>query len=263
MRTKWAVVTGAGNGIGAVIAACAAKEGYRVAVWDIDGARAESVARDIGAACVASAVDVSDEAAVEAAVAALPEAPELLVNNAGVVRFGPLLDLALPDWQDAVRINLTGTFLVGRTVARRMVAAGGGSIVNMASVNGIAAAPNAGAYSATKAGVLMLTEHMALEWAPWGIRVNCVAPGLINAGMSDAIYADVEVRRVREGAVPLGRLGSAEDVASTVLFLASDKAGYITGQSIAVDGGLVKSALASLPRPKAVDSVGLGGPTEG
>lgn len=257
MAAEWAVVTGAGHGIGAVIAAHAAKEGYRVAVWDIDGDAAHAVAHEIGETCVATAVDVADEAAVRAAADALPDAPRLLVNNAGVVRFGPLLDLAVDDWEAAVRINLTGTFLVGRTVARRMAAAGGGAIVNVASVNGIAAAPNAGAYSTTKAGVLMLTEHMAMEWAGLGIRVNCVAPGLINAGMSDPIYADAEVRRVREGAVPLGRLGSAEDVADAVLFLGSAaKASYISGQSIAVDGGLVKSALAALPRPKGVDSVG-------
>jgi NAD(P)-dependent dehydrogenase (short-subunit alcohol dehydrogenase family) len=138
-----------------------------------------------------------------------------------------------------------------------MVTSGGGAIVNLASVNGVAAAPNAGSYSASKAGVIRLSEHQAMEWAPLGIRVNCVAPGLIDAGMSDAIYADPEVRRLRQARVPLGRLGSAEDVADTVLFLASEKAAYITGQVIAVDGGLIKSTLASLPRPKTVDSVGV------
>lgn len=258
MATKWAVVTGAGHGIGAVIAGLAAKSGYRVAVWDIDGAAAARVAADIGDACVASRVDVADEASVQAAVDALPEAPHLLVNSAGVVRFGPLLDLALADWELAVRVNVTGTFVVGRAVARRMAAAGGGAIVNLASINGIAAAPNAGAYSTTKAGVAMLGEHMAMEWAGLGIRVNTVAPGLINAGMSDAIYADPEVRRLREARVPLGRLGSAEDVAETVLFLGSEKASYITGQLIAVDGGITKGALLGMARPKSVDTVGVG-----
>ncbi len=256
MTTKWAVVTGAGNGIGAVIARHAVKEGYDVAAWDVDGEAVAAVAADIGEACVSATVDVTDEAAVESALDALPQAPDLLVNNAGIVRFGPLLDLAVGDWEQAVRVNLTGSFLAARAAARRMATAGGGSIVNLASVNGLAAAPNAGAYSASKAGIVMLTEHMAMEWASLGIRVNAVAPGLIHAGMSDAIYADEEVRRVREGRVPLGRLGSAEDIASSVLFLGSDKAGYVTGQTLAVDGGLIKSALASLPRPKSVDSVG-------
>ena len=257
MTTKWAVVTGAGNGIGAVIARLAGKDGYRVAAWDLDGDAARAVAAEAGQGSVGSAVDVTDEDAVAAAVAALPEAPALLVNSAGVVRFGPLLTLPAAEWRAAVEVNLTGSFLVGRTVAARMLDAGGGAIVNLASVNGIAAAPNAGAYSATKAGIIMLTEHMAMEWSVGGVRVNCVAPGLINAGMSDAIYADPEVRKLRESRVPLGRLGTAEDVAATVLFLGSDAASYVQGQTIAVDGGLTKAALSSLPRPRAVDSVGV------
>lgn len=256
MATKWAVVAGAGNGIGAVIARFAVKAGYQVAAWDIDGHAAASVAADIGDACVATRVDVADEASVQAAVDALPQAPQLLVNSAGLVRFGPLMDLALADWELALRVNVTGAFVVGRAVARLMASSGGGSIVNLASINGIAAAPNAGAYSTTKAGVVMLGEHMAMEWAGLGIRVNTVAPGLINAGMSDAIYADPEVRRLRESRVPLGRLGSAEDVAETVLFLGSEKASYITGQLIAVDGGITKGALLGMARPKSVDSVG-------
>jgi NAD(P)-dependent dehydrogenase (short-subunit alcohol dehydrogenase family) len=257
MAAKWAVVTGAGNGLGAVITRFAVKEGYRVAAWDIDGDAVGALASDLGDACVASVVDVADEASVRAAVDALPAAPRLLVNSAGVVRFGPLLDLALADWELAMRVNLTGTFLVGRSVARRMAEAGGGSIVNLASINGLAAAPNAGAYTSTKAGVIMLGEHMAMEWAGLGIRVNTVAPGLINAGMSDAVYADPEVRRLREAKVPLGRLGSAQDVAEAVLFLGSEKASYISGQVLAVDGGIAKSALTGLARPKSVDSVGV------
>lgn len=255
--TKWAVVTGAAHGIGAVIAEYAVKEGYRVAAWDIDGPAVERTARAIGDACVSTAVDVADEESVRAAAARLPVPPRLVVNNAGIVRFGPLLDLPVAEWEAALRVNLTGTFIVGRTLARAMAEAGGGAIVNLASINGIAAAPHAGAYSASKAGVVRLTEHMAMEWAKHGIRVNCVAPGLIHAGMSDAIYADPEVRRVREGAVPLARLGSAEDIAAAVLFLGSEKSAYVSGQTLAVDGGLIKSTLASLPRPASVDSVGL------
>ncbi len=257
MTEKWAVVTGAGNGIGAEIARSAAKLGYRIAAWDINEAGVEELATELGEVCVPRRVDVVDEDSVQSAVDSLPSAPSLLVNSAGVVRFGPLLEVSLADWEGALRVNLTGTFLVGRTVARRMVTSGGGAIVNLASVNGVAAAPNAGSYSASKAGVIRLSEHQAMEWAPLGIRVNCVAPGLIDAGMSDAIYADPEVRRLRQARVPLGRLGSSEDVADTVLFLASEKAAYITGQVIAVDGGLIKSTLASLPRPKTVDSVGV------
>ena len=251
MTSNWAVVTGAGSGIGAVLARHAAKEGYRVAAWDVDADAVAGVATEIGEACTASAVDITDEDAVGHAVAALPAAPALVVNNAGVVRFGPLLDLSPTDWRTALDVNLTGTFLVARATAARMIADGvGGSIVNIASINGIAAAPGAGAYTASKAGVIMLTEHMALEWGAHGVRVNAVAPGLIDAGMSDAIYADAEVRRLRSARVPLGRLGTAQDVAETVLFLGSDKAAYITGQTLAVDGGITRGALNAMPRSR-------------
>jgi NAD(P)-dependent dehydrogenase (short-subunit alcohol dehydrogenase family) len=253
---SWAVVTGAGRGIGAVIARAAVAEGYRVAAWDVDAAAARAVAAELGDAVVPGAVDVTDEGSVEAGMAALPEPPAVVVNNAGLVRFGPLATLSLADWQAVVAVNLTGTFLVARCAARAMAGAGGGAIVNISSVNGIAAAPHAGAYTSTKGAVITLTEQMALEWAADGVRVNAVAPGLILAGMSDAIYADAEVRRLRQGRVPLGELGTAEDVAAAVLFLASAKAAYITGQTLAVDGGLTKTAVWGLARPRSVDTVG-------
>ena len=251
MTTTWAVITGAGRGIGAVLARHAAKEGYRVAAWDLDGEAVRAVAEEIGEECVPLAVDVTDESSVRAAVGELPVAPSLVVNNAGIVRFGPLLELAAADWRAALDVNLTGTFLVARTAAERMIAESvGGAIVNISSINGLAAAPGAGAYTSSKAGVVMLSEHMALEWGAHGIRVNAVAPGLIDAGMSDAIYADPEVRRLRSGRVPLGRLGTAQDVAETVLFLGSEKAAYITGQTLAVDGGITRGALNAMPRAR-------------
>ncbi|MFC5141702.1 SDR family NAD(P)-dependent oxidoreductase [Actinomycetospora rhizophila] len=251
MTTTWAVITGAGRGIGAVLARHAAKEGFRVAAWDLDGEAVRAVAAEIGEECVPLAVDVTDESSVRAAVGELPAAPSLVVNNAGIVRFGPLLELAAADWRAALDVNLTGTFLVARTAAERMIAESvGGSVVNISSINGLAAAPGAGAYTSSKAGVVMLTEHMALEWGAHGIRVNAVAPGLIDAGMSDAIYADPEVRRLRSGRVPLGRLGTAQDVAETVLFLGSEKAAYITGQTLAVDGGITRGALNAMPRAR-------------
>ncbi|MCD2187902.1 SDR family NAD(P)-dependent oxidoreductase [Actinomycetospora soli] len=250
--TSWAVITGAGSGIGAVLARHAVKDGYRVAAWDVDEEAVRATAAAIGEACVPSRVDITDDDAVRAAVDDLPEAPALVVNNAGVVRFGPLLELSAADWRTALDVNLTGTFLVARAAAARMIAEGlGGAIVNISSINGLAAAPGAGAYTASKAGVVMLTEHMALEWGAHGVRVNTVAPGLIDAGMSDAIYADPEVRRLRSGRVPLGRLGTAHDVADTVLFLGSDRAAYVTGQTLAVDGGITRGALNAMPRARA------------
>jgi NAD(P)-dependent dehydrogenase (short-subunit alcohol dehydrogenase family) len=256
MADKWLVVTGGARGIGAAIARSAAKEGYAVAIWDADVATARATAAQIGGSATATEVDVSDETGVAAAFAALPERPAAVVSNAGIVRFGPLLGLEVTDWEEALRVNLTGMFVVGRNFARLVDSDGPASLVNIASVNGIAAAPFAGAYSASKAGIVMLTQQMALEWAPRGVRVNCVAPGLIDAGMSEPIYLDPEVRELRQSKVPMQRLGTAEEVATAVMFLVGDTAAYITGQTVVVDGGITISALGSLSRPASVDSVG-------
>jgi NAD(P)-dependent dehydrogenase (short-subunit alcohol dehydrogenase family) len=271
---RQAVVTGAGRGIGRAIALAAASAGYRVGVLDHDPALAVAAASEINGApngngggngasaapereAVPLVADVADEAAVERALDAFAAVPDLWVNNAGIVRFGPLLDQRLTDWRTVVDVNLTGTFIGARAAARRMIAAGlSGSIVNITSMNGVAPGPNAGAYGATKAAAALLTQQMALEWGPKGIRVNAVAPGLIDAGMSEPIYADPEFRERRGSKVPLGRLGTAEDVAAVVLFLASPGAGYVTGQNLLVDGGVTNNIIGQLPRPETVDRVG-------
>jgi NAD(P)-dependent dehydrogenase (short-subunit alcohol dehydrogenase family) len=182
---------------------------------------------------------------------------DVLVNNAGIVRFGPLLDIDSDAFRAVVDVNLVGTFLMSREAARAWATADRpGRIVNITSMNGVAAGPNAGAYGSTKAGVALLTSQMALEWGHLGIRVNAVAPGLIDAGMSEPIYADPSTRQARESKVPLRRLGTADDIASVVMFLASPDASYIHGQNIVVDGGVTGSVIAHLPRPASVDSVG-------
>ena len=169
-----------------------------------------------------------------------------------------IIDLAIEDFAVVTRVNLVGTFTMARAVVRRMRDAKiDGSIVNITSMNGVAPGPNGGAYGATKAGIALLTQQMAIEWGSLGIRVNAIAPGLILAGMSDPIYADPEIREARKSKVPLGRLGTAEDIASLVVFLASTESSYITGQNILVDGGVTMSMIANLPRPKSVDKVGL------
>lgn len=124
----------------------------------------------------------------------------------------------------------------------------GGCIVNLASINGTVPGANSGAYATAKAGLIMLTQQMAVEWGPLGIRANAVAPGIIDGGMSAQVLADPEVRRIRSAAVPIGRLGTVEDIAAAVSFLASEEATYINGQTIVVDGGIIRTAISNLPR---------------
>jgi len=254
---KRAIVTGAGRGIGLAIAQRLGAEGCVVGVLDTN-------APDVAAAVatiphsIALVADIADPSSVNAALDIFGEAPDTLVNNAGIVRFGPLLSLAHEDFEAVVRVNLVGTFVVARAVAQRMINASiAGTIINITSMNGIAPGPNAGAYGATKSAIALMTQQMAIEWGQYSIRVNAIAPGLIWAGMSDPIYADPIVRAARESRVPLGRLGTAEDIANTVVFLAGDQSTYITGQNLLVDGGVTMSIISSLPRPQSVDSVGL------
>ena len=253
---KSAVVTGGANGIGRVIVNRLASEGWRVGILDLniaDVERDEKLPKN----CVAISADVSDVNSVEKAIKQFGSTPDLLVNNAGIVRFGPLLTLAQSEFEAVVRVNLIGTFTVSRQVAALMVADGKpGNIISITSMNGVVPGPNSGAYTSTKAGVALLTKQMALEWGPHGIRVNSIAPGLIDAGMSNAVHADLEIREAREKRIPLRRLGTAQDIANLVSFLASEQSAYITGENILVDGGVTMSILSTLPRPKSVDSVG-------
>lgn len=249
------LVTGGARGLGGAIASAAIADGYRVGVIDVDLAGTPDGAEGY----VAS---VTDKVAINDVLDRFGT-PDVVVNNAGIVRFGPLVDLSIDDFRVAVDVNLVGTFVVSQACAQRWMALDTpGVVVNITSMNGVAAGPNSGAYGASKAGIALLTSQMALEWGPRGIRVNSVAPGLIDAGMSAPIYAEESTRQARESKVPLGRLGLASDIASTVLFLASHGAAYIHGQNLLVDGGVTGSVIAHLPRPASVDSVGHSTPPE-
>jgi len=244
---KTAIVTGAAGDIGAAIARVLAGAGHKVGVLDLDEARVRDVASKIAGAMPLVA-SVTDEASVEAALDAFGAIPDLVVNNAGIVRFGYLFDQSLEDFRRVLDVDLVGIFVVARACARRMVTRGSGAIVNITSIGGMATGTNAGAYPAAKAGAAKLTEQMALEWGPQGIRVNAIAPGFIDGGMSAGFFKDPKIRARRGNAVPLRRLGTPEDVAQAVLFLGSDAASYISGQHVAVDGGVVHSVLQQLPR---------------
>lgn len=253
--TKSILVTGAAKGLGAEIARSAAADGYRVALLDLDPLVTETASGIAGATGFVGSTTDTDF--VERVLDSFGT-PAAVVNNAGIVRFGPLLEQSIEQWRSVVDVNLTGTFIVARAVARRLVSEQRhGAIVNITSMNGVMPGPNAGAYGSTKSGVSLLTKQMAVEWGPLGIRVNAIAPGLIDAGMSEPIYADPQIRALRESRVPAGRLGRADDIARAVLWLLSDASDYITGEEILVDGGVTVSVIAGLPRPQSVDAVGV------
>ena len=243
------LVTGGAKGLGAGICQRAARAGYSVAVLDLDRGDCEALVKSLpGAGHRALRANVARETEVATAFDELGVVPDVVVNNAGIVRFGPLVEHAVEDFRKVVDVNLMGTYIVAREAARRMIPRGSGVIINMSSINALNPGPGAGAYPATKAAVANLTEHFALELGPSGIRVNCVAPGFIDGGMSTPIYADARVRASRGGAVPLRRLGEVEDIANAVIWLASDESRYVNGHQLVVDGGVAHSVLMQLPR---------------
>ncbi len=229
------VVTGAGSGIGRAIAGRFGAEGARVIVADIDAASAERAAGEIAGAR-AAAVDVTDRGGVRALLVGEPV--DVLVNNAGGSTDVPLDDLGEDQWDRDVDLCLKGTFLCTQAVLPAMRRRGG-AIVNVASVNALADFGNE-AYSAAKAGILALTRSVAVRYGPDGVRCNAVAPGTVRTASWDERERTDPGRLDRLGGwYPLGRVGAPDDIASAVLFLASDEAAWITGATLPVDGGLM------------------------
>lgn len=239
-----AIITGGASGIGRATAARMVEEGATVAIVDVDEGAASQVAAELGVA--AFVADVSDPAAcAEAITNAATELGGLTVlfNNAGVGSAMPLHKYPDAEWARLMDVNLAGTFH-GIRAAVPLMRERGGSIVNHASVSGVRPTRFEGPYSAAKAGVISLTMDAALEYAP-KIRVNCVSPGLVETNLTTRVLGDAGLRAKVEEATPLGRIGTPEDVANLVVFLASPLASYITGQNIVIDGGSV------LPNPQA------------
>jgi NAD(P)-dependent dehydrogenase (short-subunit alcohol dehydrogenase family) len=249
------VVTGAGGGIGRSIADNLAAAGARVVVLDRDKHNGEVTAemiRNKGGEAVAVVCDITDEESVLRSRQATEDAfgsCQVLVNNAALVRNGPLSDLSLADWNAVINVNLTGFFICSQIFGRGMMENGGGSIVHVASLSGSYPQPTSGAYSVSKAGVLMLSKNLALEWGEKRIRSNVVSPAMVLTPMSEVIYNDPEIKAQRERAVPMRRIGQPQDIADAICFLASDRASYVSGQEILVDGGWSTSILATVPRP--------------
>ena len=248
------VVTGAASGIGRGIALALARSGGRVAVLDRGMAGAEETAALIlrsGGEGKAVACDVSDPAGITAAAAicASQLGPcDVLVNNAGIIKLGALDTLPLADWNALLSVNLTGYFLCAQAFGRQMRATGRGSIVHIASIAGTHATAFSGAYSVAKAGVTMLSRQLAIEWGADGIRSNCVHPGMILTPLSQSMYDEPGVTERRSAAIPAGRIGTPHDIAEAVCFLASDRASYITGDEITVDGGFTRGLMGLIPR---------------
>lgn len=245
--SRLALITGSGSGIGAAIATAASRAGYRIGVMDANAEAARSMAATLGDA-VALPCDVTDEAGVDAALATLGATPDLLVNNAGIVKFGHLVDMSVADFRRILDVDLVGAYILSRAVGRVMRERGHGNIVSITSVNSITPSLGTNAYTAAKAGLVAMTKLLALELGPHGVRVNSVSPGFVDGGMGTAVYADPRTREIRTNAVPIRRLATMEDIANAVMFLASDQASYIHGQDLGVDGGLVHSLLSQIPR---------------
>ncbi len=246
LHERVGLVTGAGCGIGRVIARRLTREGMAIAVLDRDGAAAEAISAEIGG--LAMTVDVTSEAevgrAVEAVLARLGRI-DVLVNNAGIAWMGPALEMPLEALQAMLRVNVEGVFIVSRAVLPHMVARRSGSIVNLASWAGKTGNAYFAGYSASKFAVIGLTQALAREMAPHGIRVNAICPGIVvDTQMRTAIEAQqrhygLPETAEREKSIPMGRVSVPDDVARIAAFLASDESSYMTGESINLSGGLL------------------------
>ena len=237
---RTALVTGSTRGIGRAIAEALAGAGARVAVVGRDAGRAEEVASAIGRGAAGFACDVSDTASVTTLVESVEKAfgqIDILVNNAGLTRDNILFRLKDEDWDAVLDANLRGAFVAIRAASRGMMKRRWGRIINIASVVGIIGNKGQANYAASKAGLIGLTKSVAKELASRNILINAVAPGFIETDMTAAMTP--EARTTLSGQIPLERLGTPNDIAAIVAFLASDLASYITGQVLVVDGGLV------------------------
>jgi len=243
---KTALVTGAARGLGRAMATALADAGANLVVVDVNAAGAETVAEELrqtGCGAIAIRVDVTDTQDLQRMVEQVVDEFEhidILVNNAGINRGGEFPPENLPHevWSDVLNVNLSGVFLCAQIVGRQMIQQGGGKIINMASISGVVVNRLTDRhplpYCVSKAGVIMLTKVLAVEWAQHGIQINAIAPTYIRTEM---IHPDPKVRQEMIDDIPMKRLGEPEDLAGTVVYLASDASNFVTGHVLLVDGG--------------------------
>jgi NAD(P)-dependent dehydrogenase (short-subunit alcohol dehydrogenase family) len=249
------VVTGGGGGIGRAVALSLARAGARVAAIDLDERGLDGTAaelRALGAEPCVARCDTANAESVAAAAAGIEKSLgpcSVLVNAAAVLRPGGLENLSLAEWNAVLSINLTGYFLCAQIFGRQMRTLGRGSLVHVASIAGSHAQGQSGAYSVSKAGVIMLSRQLASEWGPKGIRSNVVSPGMVITPMSQSFYDTPGVTARREAVVPSRRIGMPQDIADAILYLSSDRASYVNGEEIIVDGGYANMLMNMVPRP--------------
>jgi len=240
VQSRLALVTGGATGIGAAIARRFVEEGVTTAICDIDADNGDRLAAEIGGSARFYRLDITEESAVNGVVDKIFSEfgrIDILVNNAGITCDKLLMRMNKEDWERVLQVNLTGTFLMTKAVVKHMVKQRFGRIVNMASIIGLIGNFGQTNYAASKAGVIAFTKSCAKELARRNISVNAIAPGFIKTRMTEAIPEEIKDNYLK--LIPLGRFGEPGDVANLVVFLSSDKASYITGQTICVDGGMV------------------------
>ena len=255
LDNKVCVITGAAGGIGAEIAREFAKVGARVALLDRDEKGAQATAASIaetGAKAIAVGCDITDKASVDSAAETVERELgrcDVLVNNAAAIYADALMNIDLTKWNQLMAVNLGGFLLCSQAFGRQMIAGGGGSMVHVASISGRVPQPYSGPYSVSKAGVKMLSQLLAVELGEHGIRSNVVSPAMVRTPMSEVIYQNPEVLKKREQIVPARRISGPKDIAEVVVYLASPRSGYVSGQDVLVDGGLSTAWLTLIPRP--------------
>jgi len=253
LKDKVAIVTGSGRGIGRDIALAYAREGAHVVVSDIDPQTAKVTAADvakIGTQSLALEADVSKADDVKKLIGGSIGQfgrIDIVVNNAMKIVPGKLEELPEQAWDTTMNIGLKGSFMVSQGAARHMIKQKSGCIVNIASIAGLFPYNWAGSYSVVKAGLIMLTKLQAVEWAPYGIRANAITPGYIRTPGTEGMYADPEIYEGRRKGVPMGRVGSGEDITGVAIFLACDDSRYTTGSVVGADGGQAVGYFLSVP----------------